>query len=227
MSVKDRFRRRSICGVRRKGEEASHMSNNRMITISREFGSGGHDIGEALAQKLGLPFYDNELINIAAKDSGYSEEMFHEAEKAATNTFSFALNVMGSGGNYGVPLNNQLHMIQSSIIRSIADSQSAVIVGSCSDYVLRDYAECINIFIGASLEARIDRVAMREHVLPASARSAILRMDKCRSTYYNFYTSQKWGERKNYDLCLNSTKLSVDEAAELLARYVRAVWGEA
>lgn len=181
------------------------MPNHPIITISREYGSGGHDIGKLLAEKLNLPFYDSELIAIAAKDSGFAERSFEEAETKATSPLSYALGMVGTGGKYNMPLNNQLFMIQSSLIRTIADRESAVIVGRCADYVLRDYAPCINIFIQADLESRIQRVITRDHLLRSQAEKKIQKMDKSRATYYNFYSDQRWGDRRNYDIIINSS----------------------
>lgn len=195
---------------------------NLVITVGREYGSGGHDIAELLAKRLGLPFYDNELITIAAKESGLGESAFSNAEKVATSTFGFALNASGTGREYGISMNDRMFLIQSSIIKTIADRESAVIVGRCSNAVLQDYTPTINVFISASLEHRIKSAMEREHLLESDARRFVLKMDKYRATYYNFYsTDSKWGDRRTYDLCIDRTGLEVEEAVDILERYIR------
>ena len=195
---------------------------NLVITVGREYGSGGHDIAELLARRLGLPFYDNELITIAAKESGLGESAIANAEKVATSTFGFALNASGTGREYGISMNDRMFLIQSSIIKTIADRESAVIVGRCSNAVLQDYTPTINVFISASLEHRIKSAMEREHLLESDARRFVLKMDKYRATYYNFYsTDSKWGDRRTYDLCIDRTGLKVEEAVDILERYIR------
>lgn len=195
---------------------------NLVITVGREYGSGGHDIAKLLAERLGLPFYDNELITIAAKESGLGESAFANAEKVATSTFGFALNASGTGREYGISMNDRMFLIQSSIIKTIADRESAVIVGRCSNAVLQDYTPTINVFISASLEHRIKAAMEREHLLESDARRYVLKMDKYRATYYNFYTTDsRWGDRRTYDLCIDRTGLEVSDAVDILEQYIR------
>ncbi|MGI6236761.1 MAG: AAA family ATPase [Candidatus Excrementavichristensenella sp.] len=197
------------------------MIRHPMITLSREYGSGGHDIGEQLAKRLDLPFYDNELISIAAKDSGYGESLFHEAERTASNPVSFAFKIATAGRRpFNMPLNNQLFSIQSSLIRTIADQGSALFVGRCADWVLKDYAPCINIFIQADLACRIRRVMERMRVGRTEAEELARRTDKCRATYYNFYTDQRWGARGNYHIVINSS-VGPDFCVDLLEGFCR------
>jgi cytidylate kinase len=196
---------------------------NLIITVGREYGSGGHDIAAALAERLGLPFYDNELISIAAKESGLGEKAFANAEKVATSTFGFALNASGAGREYGISMNDRMFLIQSGIIRTIADQESAIIVGRCSNAVLKDYTPTINIFIGASMEHRIKTVMARDHLLESDAKRYVLKMDKYRSTYYNFYTTDsRWGDRRSYDLCIDRSGLDVDTTVSILEGYINA-----
>ncbi len=195
---------------------------NLVITVGREYGSGGHDIAEQLAKRLELPFYDNELITIAAKESGLGETAFANAEKVATSTFGFALNTSGAGREYGISMNDRMFLIQSSIIKTIADRESAVIVGRCSNAVLKDYTPTINIFISASLEHRIKTAMEREHLLESDAKRFVLKMDKYRATYYNFYTTDsRWGDRKSYDLCIDRTGLDVASTVDILESYIK------
>lgn len=193
------------------------MKRYPIITVSREYGSAGHDIARTLAARLDIPYYDNELIALASKDSGIPAEYFEAAEDTATNPFAFAMKSMGTGGALGIPLNNQLFLIQSSFIRTIADTGPAVIVGRCADFVLEDYAPTLNVFISAHLDARIERTARMEHLTPAEAERIIKRKDKARATYYNFYTDRKWGDLSNYDLVVNSSVIGIDATVDLLA----------
>jgi cytidylate kinase len=196
---------------------------NLIITVGREYGSGGHDIAQLLSKRLELPFYDNELISIAAKESGLGESAFANAEKVATSTFGFALNASGAGREYGISMNDRMFLIQSGIIRTIADRESAVIVGRCSNAVLKDYTPTINVFISASMEHRIQTVMKRDNLLESDAKRYVLKMDKYRSTYYNFYTTDsRWGERKTYDLCIDRTGLDVETTVDILERYIKA-----
>jgi cytidylate kinase len=194
-----------------------------IITVGREYGSGGHDIAKLLSERLELPFYDNELISIAAKESGLGESAFANAEKVATSTFGFALNASGAGREYGISMNDRMFLIQSGIIRTIADRESAVIVGRCSNAVLKDYTPTINVFISASMEHRIKTVMERDNLLESDAKRYVLKMDKYRSTYYNFYTTDsRWGERKAYDLCIDRTGLDVESTVDILESYIKA-----
>lgn len=191
------------------------------ITISREYGSGGHEVGELVAKKLGLPFYDNELISIASKDSGIAEKHFRDAELKAKSSFGFALRMLGSGGPYGVPLNSQLYSIQAGLIRSIADQGPAVFVGRCADHILRGYKPSLDIFIQCgNMENRIRRVMRRNHIASETeARERIKMMDKCRSTYYSYYSNTKWGKRENHDLIIDTHHIGIEASAELIVLY--------
>ncbi len=193
-----------------------------IITISREYGSGGHDIGEALAKRLDIPFYDNELIALAARESGYAEHSFHQAEESATNSFLYALKMLATGGDYGVPLNNQLFMIQFSTIRKLADEGPAVFVGRCADYVVRNDKNALHIFIQSEMPHRVRRVMERTgETALERVEAEIRKKDKYRATYYNFYTDRKWGDRANYDLVINTATVDMETAVDLLELYVR------
>ncbi|MBQ7337776.1 MAG: cytidylate kinase-like family protein [Clostridia bacterium] len=193
-----------------------------IITISREYGSGGHDIGKALAKRLDIPFYDNELIALAARESGYSETSFHEAEDSATNSFLYAMKMIATGGDYGVPLNNQLFMVQFATIRKIVDEGPAVIVGRCADYVVRNYKNALHIFIQSEMPHRVRRVMERTGETSLErAEAEVRKKDKCRATYYNFYTDRRWGDRSNYDLVINTATVDYHTAVDLLELYVR------
>lgn len=194
-----------------------------MITISRQYGTSGHKIAELLAQKLDLPFYDKELISIASKESRYAEQTFDAAEETATTTLGYALSNRSNRSLYGMPLNDQLFMIQSGVIRTVADQGPALFVGRCADYVLDGYKETIKIFLQASTDSRIKTVMERDNLSKKDAEARIKRLDKSRATYYNYYTDRKWSDLKNYDIVLNVSHLTAEEAAELLCTFIRQV----
>lgn len=204
------------------------MSCNKIITITRQYGSGGHDIGKMLADKLNIPFYDKELITLAAKESGVSPEVFEHVDEKATNSLLYALSLglydYGSGfpASMGdLPVNDKLYILQHKIIKDMAEMQNFVIVGRCADYILRDKKNVVKVFIYADIESRINRVLQRhDDIDPTRAKQAVLKADKTRSNYYSFYSGQKWGLPENYDLCINSSKLGIEQAADLIMDYI-------
>lgn len=194
-----------------------------MITISRQYGTGGHDIGEKLAEKLGLPFYDKDIIAIASKESRFGERAFEAAEETATTALGYALSNRSNRSLYGMPLNDQLFMVQAGVIRNVADRGPAVFVGRCADYVLDGYKEAINIFLQANPDARIKTVMERDRLTAREAEAKIKRLDKSRATYYNYYTDRKWSDLGNYDIVLNVSHLTTEEAADLLCTFIHQV----
>lgn len=194
-----------------------------MITISRESGTDGHLIAELLAKKLNIPFYDKDLITIASRETRFAEKAFEQAENTATTALGYALSNRSNRSLYGMPLNDQLFMVQSGIIRTIADKEPAVFVGRCADYVLSGYKPSIDIFLQADEETRAKIVAEREKVSVKEAKTRNAREDKARATYYNYYTDRKWGDMKNYDIALNVSHLTAEEAADILAAYINQV----
>lgn len=192
-----------------------------IITISREYGSNGRKIGRKLAEQLGIPFYDNELITIAAKKSGYAEGLFENADQRPTGSLLFSLSMYGAGmAAYDLPLNDKVFLIQSDIIRDVASQGGCVIVGRCADYVLRENPHCINVFIHAPLESRLERAIQEDHVAEEKAKDTVQKIDKRRATYYNYYTSQKWGRAENYDLCIDSSVLGIEGTAGVIRNFV-------
>ena len=187
-----------------------------LITIGRETGSGGRLIGEALAQRLNIPCYDKKLLIETARRSGFNEDVIKENEERKPKFFWGA-------GMYGYehPLPVQLFMEQSKVIQTLADKESCVIIGRCSDYVLKNEYNVINIFVHAPEEARAKRVADRENIPVEKAKIHVLRTDKARSAYYNYFTGQNWGESKNYHLTLDSEKLGIGGAVDLIIQYLK------
>lgn len=206
------------------------MGSSKIITITRQYGSGGHDIGEALSERLGIAFYDKELITLAARESGVSPEVFEHADEQAANSLLYSLSV--GLYNYGngfsstmgdLPVNDQLYILQHKIIKEKAESEVFVIVGRCADYILRNRDNVVKVFIYADLESRMKRAVDKKGIEPARAKQAVTKADKNRANYYSFYSGQKWGNTENYDLCINTTNLSVEQAADLILDYLRII----
>lgn len=200
------------------------MGKKTIVTIGRQYGSGGQEIGEKLAKELNIPFYDKELLTIAAKKSGLCEEMFQSHDEKPTNSFLYSL-VMGSYGGDNLPLNHKLFLAQFDAIRSIADEGPCVIIGRCADYALEDYSNCINVFVHADIETRVKRATSLYHVPIPKAEEAVMKIDKKRASYYNFYSSKKWGSFENYNITINSSTIGIDNSVKLIKQYVDMVEG--
>lgn len=203
---------------------------NKIITITRQYGSGGHDIGKSLAENLGIPFYDKELISLIAKQSGVAPEVFEHADEKAANSLLYSLSVglynYGNGFSNSMgdlPINDKLYILQHRIIKQKAENEYFVIVGRCADYILKDNPDVVKVFIYADLESRIKRAVERQDIEPARAKQAVVKADKNRANYYSFYSGQKWGQVDNYDLCINSTNLSTDQAVRLITNYLEII----
>ena len=167
------------------------MKSNTIITISRQYGSGGRIIGKKLAEALGVPFYDNELINLAAEKTGLAKECFQEAESASIGNLLLSLTSLTPGtDNYGLPLNEKIFLFQSQVIKDVAEAGSCVIVGRCADYVLQDMPNCINIFIHADLADRTKRAVEAYGLTDKNAEATVVRTDKRRANYYNYFTGK-------------------------------------
>lgn len=194
---------------------------NAVITISRQYGSGGHEIGKKLAEALGIPCYDNELISLAASDSGIKADLFQSAEIIPANNFLYSLSMLGPSTEiYGIPLNEKIFNVQSNVIRRLASSGPCVLIGRCADYVLKDFDNCIHIFISASLSTRVRRAVSQYHIPEEGAERKVIKTDKSRETYYNYHTGLKWGHPSNYDMILNIDHTGIDDAVEILKSYV-------
>ena len=198
-----------------------------IITISREFGSGGREIGKLLAEQLDIPFYDKELLEMASKESGICHELFESNDESYTNSFLYSL-VMG---NYPVspegrinpemPLNHKLFLAQFDTIKKIAENGPCVIVGRCADYILKENADVLNFFVMGNLLEKKKRILERYDIEKNKVEDFIKKTDKRRAHYYNFYTDMRWGEAKNYDLCINSSKTGIQGAVELMKSYIQ------
>jgi hypothetical protein len=192
-----------------------------IITIGRSFGSAGGHIGHAIGQKLGIPFYDNELISKVAEEEGYSKGLFAQAEEKSLFSFSsfFASSRLGymDGGYVN---DNVLFKIQSEVIRNIAERGDAILIGRCADYILRDM-DCLNVFISAPEEYRIQSLMKSENISADEAEKLMRRKDRTRETYYNYYTFGAWGHASNYHLCVDSSILGIEGTAELIVDFGR------
>ena len=201
------------------------MNGNYVITIGREFGSGGREIGRILAEKLNIKCYDKELLALSAKESGLSEELFKFNDEKPTNSFLYSLVMdtysMGySGSSYmDVPMNQKIFMAQYECIKKLAEQESCIIVGRCADYALKDMPGLVSVFISADMDFKIKRVIEMYGCDEVKAKDIINKTNKKRASYYNYYTSKKWGDARSYDLCINTSKVSVDDAVDLILKY--------
>ena len=200
---------------------------NTIITIARQYGSGGREIGALVAKELGISFYDHELITMAAEKSDLCREAAEKADEKNANSLLYTL-AMGSSAmlhapGYNLPVNDRLFLAQSEIIKEIAAKESAVIVGRCADYVLREHKPCLQVFIHTNIKARAERVAKRNDITESEAYDRISKTDRRRANYYNFYTGKKWGEITNYDLTLDSSLLGVEGTAKIIADMAKAL----
>ena len=196
----------------------------KLVTISREYGSGGRIIGKLLAERLGVPFYDKEIIDMAVEESGYSREIIEGAELKAKSSFAYslasALSLNEGTAGSALSVNDKLFLAQFQVIKEIGDTGDGVIVGRCADYVLREMPGVTNIFIYAEYEDRLKRAVDTYGDDPAKVKDTISTYDKARQNYYNYHTGQKWGEFKNYNLAINSSYISEEEAANLIVSYI-------
>ena len=193
-----------------------------IINVGRSFGSGGGFVGQAVAQKLGIPFYDNELISQAAEESGYSKDLFAGGEKKRS-IFSASSFFTSGRMSYmdGAYVNEDiLFKAQSEVIRSIAANGDAVIIGRCADYILRDLP-CLNVFVSGPEEYRIGRLMETEHLTAEEAEKLMRRKDRTRETYYKYYTFGSWGQASNYHLCIDSSVLGIDGTADYIIDFGR------
>lgn len=197
------------------------MKKKTIITISRQFGSGGREVGKLLAEKLNIPFYDKELIAIAAKESGMDPELFVEEDVTTSKGF----HLLGAiGYSLGGPLsaitelslNDRLYLVQSQIIEQVAKEGPCVIIGRCADYVLSDRDDVLNVFVHANMKDRIDRAIHSYEVDERDIEDSIRKIDKRRANYYEYYTDRRWGRAENYDLTVNTSTFGIDGAVEVI-----------
>lgn len=203
------------------------MANRTIITIGRQFGSGGREIGLKLSERLGIKFYDKELLNEAARESGLSREVIEQFDERPVNSLLYSLSIGLVQGTHPTALNestsleSQIYMAQFNAIRRIADTEDCIIIGRCADYVLRDVPNVMSVFIHAPIESRTRRIAKLYELDRDKAKKLIDKKDKVRSSYYNFYSDRRWGASTSYSLTLDSSKTGIDGAAELIEAYTK------
>lgn len=204
------------------------MSGNLVITIGRQCGSSGKVIGQKLAERLGVKCYDKELLTLAAKNSGLSEELFQTHDEKPTNSFLYSLVMdtysvgLSGSGALDMPIDHKIFLAQFDTIKQLADQESCVIVGRCADYALAEYPNLISVFISAEEEDKIKSLKDLYQINDAKAKELMGKTDKKRSNYYNYYSSKKWGDVKSYDLCINRSSVGIDNAVSILQAFAEA-----
>lgn len=199
---------------------------NTIITIGRQFGSGGKEIAEKLGESLQIPVYDKEMLAVAAKDSRICQELFESHDEKPTNSFLYSLVMdtysMGYSPNayMDMPINHKVFLAQFDAIKKLANEGPCILVGRCADYALDSYDNCLSVFIHANLDARIRRIARMYDLTEAKAKDMIVKTDKKRATYYNYYTNKKWGAAESYELCLDSSKLGITGTTEAILSFL-------
>ena len=190
-----------------------------VVTIGRQYGSGGKKVGEQLAKELGIPCYDKELLTQATKNIGFCEEIFEAHDEKPANSFLYSLSVGGySGGT--TPLNHKLFLAQFGAIKELAEKGSCVIIGRCADYALEDDKNTVNVFIYGKLEQRIERAVNEYGIDLAKAKDIVIKTDKKRASYYNFYSGKKWGVAESYDLSVNSSDIDISGTVAVIKKMV-------
>lgn len=204
------------------------MKGHYVINLGRQLGSGGKEIGERLAKDLHIAFYDKELINLASEESGLCREFFEKADEKASQTIlgglfgtRFPFVTEGAYPYNSYLSNDSLFKIQSDVIRHLAEKQSCLFVGRCADYILRDHPRCVNVFVSASPEARIERLMQLHNISEEEAEDLIEKADKKRSSYYNYYSYKTWGAAATYHLCIDSSVLGIEGTVEFIKKFVR------
>lgn len=199
---------------------------NKIITISRQYGSGGREIGKKLSEAFGIPFYDNELITRAAKESGFSEKLFERAEDKATNSllYSIAMGINSFGnqdmGFTNLSLDDRVYLAQSNVIKKVAEEGPCVIVGRCADYVLKERKDVVHLFIHADLDYRVKRATTLYDFPKEKADENILKIDKRRANYYNYHSNDKWGRAENYHISIRSDYMGIHNTVLCLKNFI-------
>ena len=203
------------------------MMGNLVITIGRECGSAGRLIGQKLAADLGVKCYDKELLTLAAKNSGLCEELFKTHDEKPTSSFLYSLvmDTYSLGYNTSaymdMPINHKIFLAQFDTIKKLAEEESCVIVGRCADYALADYPKTVSVFICGDEEDKIHHLMERHNVDEAKAKDIMIKTDKRRASYYNYYSSKRWGSCKSYDMCISSSAVGYDGAVDIIKEFAK------
>lgn len=206
--------------------------NKCVITIARQYGSGGRTVGEMLAKDLGIHYYDKELMKLASEDSGINEALFVKADEKVKNTLLFRVAKNAYNGELIPPesedfvSNDNLFNYQAKIIKQLAEEESCVIMGRCADYILRDYENVLSVFVHAPKDFCMEQAAKKLSMSAKEIEKYIARTDKCRADYYKYHTGREWTDARNYDLCLDSSKLGFDRCVEEIKAYMKVRFGE-
>ncbi len=202
-------------------------NNNLIISVGRQLGSGGRIIAKMLAEEFGCKFYDREVLNLAAKESGFCEEFFEKNDERKgflDQIFHMHVPFISDSSFYDNGLSQEnLFRLQSDAIRKAATESPCVFVGRCADYVLREHRNMVTVFVTADIDERIKNVCHRLNCSPDEARKLIESREDTRSSYYNYYTGKRWGDSSSYDLCVNSSLLGLEGTKEFIADFVRRV----
>ena len=200
---------------------------NTVITIGRQYGSGGREIGERLAEYFGITCYDNELLSRAAKESGFCEEMLENHDERPTSSFLYNLVMDTYSFGYNashfvdMPISHKVFLAQFDTIKKIASEGPCVIVGRCADYALNDLKNCVHIFIYGDEETKVKRIMKKYDMDAAKAKDTCIKKDRQRQSYYNYYSSKKWGDCRSYDLCINSSAVGIDGAVDTIIQFAK------
>lgn len=203
------------------------MSGNLIITIGRECGSGGRHIGQKLAEVMGVKCYDKELLNLAAKNSGLCRELFETHDEKPTSSFLYSLVMDTYSLGYtnsaymDMPINHKIFLAQFDTIKKLASEESCVIIGRCADYALAEFPNVVTVFICADEDVKIKTLQERYQVSESQAKDIMVKTDKKRASYYNYYSSKRWGDSKSYDLCINSSKIGMDGAINVIRAFAQ------
>ena len=189
-----------------------------IISVGREFGSGGHIVAQKIAEHYDIPIFNKELLEEMARKEGYSEKALEKYDEKPVN-FGF-MPLPYAGGN--IPIEQEIAMKQFEFIKNKADAgESFVIVGRCADYALSEYKDCFSVFVHADLDWRINRLAAKHNKSPKEAKDMITKTDKSRASYYNYYTNKKWGAAKSYNLCIDSSKLGIENSVRTIIEAIK------
>lgn len=204
------------------------MLNKVIITIARQYGSAGREIGKKLAEQLTIPYYDEALIKLASQESGINESLFESAEEKPMSSFwesASSFNVISLGGHFPaggeMPMNDKLFLIQSKVIKELAEAGSCVIVGRCADYILADNPNAVHVFIHAKEEAKLKRVVDSYGIPVEKAKEVMFKTDRKRATYYNYYADGKWGRAENYDLTIDSSIIGIEGTVKIIKEFAQ------
>lgn len=217
-----------MCDINVKAERRLIMRENLVVTIGRQCGSGGRIIGQKLAERMGVNLYDKELLALAAKKSGLAEELFETHDEKPTSSFLYSLVMDTYSLGYttsaymDMPLNHKIFLAQFDTIKQLAEEESCVIVGRCADYALADYPNAVSVYISGNEADKINHLSDLYQLDDVKAKELMVKIDKKRSSYYNYYSSKRWGDARSYDLCVNSSVLGTDGVVDVILEFAKA-----